>query len=282
MGTPARRGKRTGFVRKKRAKEPRRYQPGLSSVLFVHGSSPDVQHSRSGEPLNNSIFDNTAINGSFFLKPIMFTAWESFVSGRSSSGIVAVTIINHCWEHRFFFEAFSIITAWEKVVSGRLLCKDRCRNVFRQCWGRKSTPSPELPLYHCLGVFVSSLPFPERTLLEHALFSAWDHIRPSVTRRVNIQYMGFHLRNSFQERIACLAIFQIYRSVHLSHEAHPLHAFEKSKNRVLKIDHAVFLSNYIFLNPSSETALEKIPSLSELSVQVSVQIKLFFGLSPFL
>lgn len=38
------------------------------------------------------------------------------------------------------------------------------------------------------------------------------HIRPSVTRRVNIQYMGFHLRNSFQERIACLAIFQIYHS----------------------------------------------------------------------
>ena len=69
--------------------------------------------------------------GASSLKPIMFTAWESFVSGRSSSGIVAVTIINHCWEHRFFFEAFSIITAWEKVVSGRLLCKDRCRNVFR-------------------------------------------------------------------------------------------------------------------------------------------------------
>lgn len=53
---------------KRRSKEPRRYQPGLSSVLFVHGSSPGVQHSHSGEPLNNSIFDNTAINGSFFFE----------------------------------------------------------------------------------------------------------------------------------------------------------------------------------------------------------------------
>ena len=63
------REKGTGLVRKKRrSKEPRRYQPGLSSVLFVHGSSPGVQYSHSGEPLNNSIFDDTAINGSFFFE----------------------------------------------------------------------------------------------------------------------------------------------------------------------------------------------------------------------
>lgn len=63
------REKGTGLVRKKRrSKEPRRYQPGLSSVLFVHGSSPGVQYSHSGEPLNNSIFNDTAINGSFFFE----------------------------------------------------------------------------------------------------------------------------------------------------------------------------------------------------------------------
>ena len=69
QGTPARQRKRNRLcAEKRRSKEPRRYQPGLSSVLFVHGSSPDVQHSRSGEPLNNSIFDDTAINGSFFFE----------------------------------------------------------------------------------------------------------------------------------------------------------------------------------------------------------------------
>ena len=73
--------------------------------------------------------------GASSLKPIMFTAWESVVSGRSSSGIVAVTIKIHRWEHRFFFEALSIFTAWEKAVSGRLLCKDRCRNVFSSMLG---------------------------------------------------------------------------------------------------------------------------------------------------
>ena len=69
QGTPARQRKRNRLcAEKRRSKEPRRYQPGLSSVLFVHGSSPGVQYSHSGEPLNNSIFDDTAINGSFFFE----------------------------------------------------------------------------------------------------------------------------------------------------------------------------------------------------------------------
>ena len=74
------------------------------------------------------------------------------------------------------------------------------------------------------------------------------HIRPSVTRRVNIQYMGFHLRNSFQERIACLAIFQIYRSFICLMKHIRFMLFKKAKTGFLKIDHAVSVKLY-FLEP---------------------------------
>ena len=74
------------------------------------------------------------------------------------------------------------------------------------------------------------------------------HIRPSVTRRVNIQYMGFHLRNSFQERIACLAIFQIYRSFICLMKYIRFMLLKKAKTGFLKIDHAVSVKLY-FLEP---------------------------------
>ena len=60
--------------------------------------------------------------------------------------------------------------------------------------------------------------------------------------------MGFHLRNSFQERIACLAIFQIYRSFICLMKHIRFMLFKKAKTGFLKIDHAVSVKLY-FLEP---------------------------------
>ena len=60
--------------------------------------------------------------------------------------------------------------------------------------------------------------------------------------------MGFHLRNSFQERIACLAIFQIYRSFICFMKHTRFMLFKKAKTGFLKIDHAVSVKLY-FLEP---------------------------------
>ena len=69
----------------------------------------------------------------------------------SFSGTVAVTIKYHCWEQRFFFEASIDSThgslCFRSFPFGKIVAVTQFVTA-----GRKSTPFPELPFYHRMGI----------------------------------------------------------------------------------------------------------------------------------